>query len=43
MKEKLTQARALLEQAALLVEEGGWPGLASEASELADAVDAAAS
>jgi len=41
MDSQLAQARALLEKAAELIEEGGWPGLALEAAELANAVDAA--
>ena len=40
--EQLTTAQAMLEKAAALVEDGGWPGLAQEIAEMADAVDVAA-
>jgi hypothetical protein len=43
MTEKLTEATRLLEKAAALIEGGGWPGLAQEIADMADAVDVAAS
>jgi hypothetical protein len=41
--EKLSAARELLERAAEPPDASGWPGLALEAAELADAADVAAS
>lgn len=41
--EQLAAAGAMLAKAAELIEGGGWPGLAQETVELADAVDVAAS
>ena len=41
--EQLTAAYGKLMEAATLLEAAGWPGLAEEAAELANAVDAAAS
>jgi hypothetical protein len=41
--EALKQAYELLAEAAALIGDGGWPGLATEVAEMANAVDAAAS
>lgn len=40
-RQMLIAAHALLEKAALLIEDGGWPAIADAVAHLANAVDAA--